>query len=163
MRKIGQYMTSTKSDSRFEKGTDRVVLERVLVNSEPLRPSEYAVVDQFAPFSMQFDFRLINAPADLILNLSFFDTEEKNVLESFSNQSGFILKPNGNQCSVSVKADSLDLNAGNYGLLVSLIERKPNQQRGEIIFANRGFGGLSVKGRQIGYAPVQQRLKWSAV
>lgn len=160
---IHQYMASTKSVSRFERGTDRVVLERVLVNSEPLRPSEYAVVDQFAPFSMLFDFDLINAPADLILNLSFFDAEEKNVLESFSNQSGFVLKPKGNQCSVSVKADSLDLNAGNYGLLVSLIERKPNQQRGEIIFANRGFGGLSVKGSQIGYAPVQQKLDWSLV
>jgi len=160
---IHEYLAMFPLDSRFEKGIDRVSLSRVTVNGVPLRESDFVAIEQFSPLIIQFDFDLKDVPNSMVINLSFFDAEEKNTLESFSNLSEFYVQPGSARRSISVKMDSLDLNPGKYGLMVTLIEWKPNHQRGEVVFANRGNIGLIVKGSQVGYAPVQKRLHWEMV
>ena len=95
-----------------------------------------------------------------MLNVVFFDQEEKNVAETFSVDQDFFVPGMSGKTRLEIKFNKFCLNSGKYSMAIGVIERRPDGGRGDIYFTNRGLLSIVVTGNTIGYAPVQLDCVW---
>ena len=108
-------------------------------------------VKQFETFEIILEIEAKRDIGDYLVNLAFFDQEEKNVAETFSIDSGFFIPTGENETQIRARFESFCLNPGKYFLQIGVIEKNANGGRGEVYFAQRGLLEIVAKGESIGY------------
>ena len=158
---INKYLELNKSVTEFVQGDDNIQLIGLKLNSiDVLNKNGFIEVNQYSKIELDITARYINTPEKMLLNIGFFDQEEKLVLETFSSHSEFYVTKGSTAATIKVVFDNLFLNSGVYAGLIGFVEVKEDGGRGDIVFLNRGHLKLLVKGKSIGYSPVQQNCSW---
>jgi lipopolysaccharide transport system ATP-binding protein len=159
---INHYLSLNRRFWASVQGEENIQVIGRWVNSEEVKdPQRAIVVHQFEELSICLKFNFIDVPKQMILNIAFFDLEEKNVLETFSNYSNVYFYPKREIIDLELRIDKLRLNPGAYRVLAGFVEFKSNGKRGEVIYTNRGILNITVKGEIVGYAPVQDLFHWN--
>lgn len=161
---ILEYLKLNDGVSRFINGEDTFedVGFEVISGDHDLNGKEIEI-SQFEKFELILHLRTRRELKDYLINVAFFDQEEKNVAETFSVDSGFYIDQGKTNSTVRVGIKKLELNPGKYSVQVAITEMKPNGDRGDIYFVQRGLFDIIVSGKSIGYAPVQLQCDWSRV
>ncbi|MCI5150985.1 MAG: ABC transporter ATP-binding protein, partial [Candidatus Electrothrix sp. MAN1_4] len=87
---ILEYLKLNKSQIAFITGEDIVQIDDIEVHSGGVTTKSTSVeIRQFSNFELSFEVLAKKPLGDYLINLAFFDQEEKNVAETFSIDSGF--------------------------------------------------------------------------
>jgi len=153
--KLNQYQNSyTLGEEKVDISATRVMVGDAEIESETVE------VTKFAPVKLILDLQIKQRLNDFMLNVAFFDQEEKNVAETFSVDQNFFVRGTTGFTRLELEFKKFCLNAGKYSVAVGIIERKPDGSRGDIYYTKRGLINIFVTGKIIGYSPVQLDCDW---
>jgi lipopolysaccharide transport system ATP-binding protein len=161
---IQEYLRQNREVKKFISGGDTVeLLSLNVVSSEARLDNDNIQIRQFADFKIVLTLAIRKKINQSMVNIAFFDQEEKNVAETFSVNSQFLLSGDREQEKITVHFEKFSLNTGKFYMQLGIIEYLPGGGRGEIYYVNKGGLSFEIIGQMHGYAPVQLNPAWSAL